>query len=691
MGCGASKNGGRGVTETVVGAQEGGHGPGLSANAPVGVFEGGGQAGGRPHADREEEAATNIRDDNVPPLLAQPVPELTRSPGGEQTVLIANLADEPDLKQTAPTSMAASSPRKEAFLAGISQEVLHAYRHLKDRRTKIVGTLGPASIPKIEDLIVAGINCFRLNFSHVTDPETQTPIIRTIRETSARLGLPVAILGDLCGPKIRCGTFATESGTIALRKGEAVSVVCSTDPGKEGVITTPIGEIVREIEVGHRVLLDDGSISLKVAERVSATEVKCEVVVGGTLKSHKGINVPDMSINLPALTAKDRQDAVYMYKHRLDYVALSFVQKPQDVQDLLDHFEALHEEEKKQPEHLHHDEDLEEDWRPYIISKIEKPQALDIIDDIITISDGIMVARGDLGVECSLEQVPVIQKTLIRKCNLAEKPVITATQMLESMINSPVPTRAEVSDVANAMFDGTDAVMLSAECATGQYPVETVQMMASVCRTSEAGDSFMHPHDFTAREMRANRELYAGNKKVTEFSHSIADAAVAAGTEANATAIMVFTTTGEMTSFVSKRRPNFPIIAITPIASVYRRSALYYGVHSVLSSGLRVPVGKGKVSTLKDASTAPPPTNDACVGTSTESMGGLIRNTDAILALTERDIMKSPAAAVIGLKEGDPVVYCAGFHHPFPGLSNTIKMSRFGDAFVNSQWKESLF
>lgn len=241
--------------------------------------------------------------------------------------------------------------------------------------------------------------------------------------------------------------------------------------GRDGLIVSPVPGLIDQLGIGHRVLLDDGYIILSVLEKKSVEmegEVVscavCRIVQGGDLKPKKGINVPDLKLNIAALTEKDKIDARYIFEKQLDYVALSFVQKPQDVRDLLDLFDQLK---------------TEDGWRPWIISKIEKPQALDDIDEIIKITDGIMVARGDLGVEVNYDRVPVIQKMLISKCNAAEVPVITATQMLESMIHSPTPTRAEVSDVANAVFDGTDAVMLSAECAVGEFPLEAVKMVSN--------------------------------------------------------------------------------------------------------------------------------------------------------------------------------------------------------------------
>ncbi|KAH6583458.1 hypothetical protein BASA60_001445 [Batrachochytrium salamandrivorans] len=406
---------------------------------------------------------------------------------------------------------------------------------LAPRKTKIVATLGPASVSKIPELILA---------------ETQTPIIHAIRSAAMSLHKPVAILGDLGGPKIRCNGFKAPTTEIPLVAGTTVILEATEDLCETGRITTCVLPLVSELQPGHRVLIDD------------------------------------------AVTDKDFKDATYMWDHRFDFIALSFVQVAADVQVLLDLFETFRKTRNEvtidtsidasdiyactvdgdgEPPHL--------PWRPFVISKIEKPQALDAIDDIIALSDGIMVARGDLGVEISLERVPIIQKMLIHKANAAEKPVITATQMLESMINSPVPTRAEVSDVANAVLDGTDAVMLSGECAVGKYPIETVSMMSSICQHAEAGDDFMQQPAMMKWNSCKVKHLQA-------LRHPIADAAIAAAHEAHACALIVFTYTGDMAYFVSKRRPNHPIVAITHRMFLYRRLALLYGVFPVLSTAL---------------------------------------------------------------------------------------------------------
>ncbi|KAJ1328805.1 pyruvate kinase [Batrachochytrium salamandrivorans] len=378
---------------------------------------------------------------------------------------------------------------------------------LAPRKTKIVATLGPASVSKIPELILAGTNVFRLNFSHIIDPETQTPIIHAIRSAAMSLHKPVAILGDLGGPKIRCNDFKAPTTEIPLVAGTTVILEATEDLCETCRITTCVLPLVA---ADVQVLLD-----LFETFRKTRNEVTIDTSI-------------DASDIYACTVGGDGE-----------------------------------------PPHL--------PWRPFVISKIEKPQALDAIDDIIALSDGIMVARGDLGVEISLERVPIIQKMLIHKANAAEKPVITATQMLESMINSPVPTRAEVSDVANAVLDGTDAVMLSGEYAVGKYPIETVSMMSSIFQHAEAGNDFMHQPAMMKWNSCKVKHLQA-------LGHPIADAAIAAAHEAHACALIVFTYTGDMAYFVSKRRPNHPIVAITHRMFLYRRLALLYGVFPVLST-----------------------------------------------------------------------------------------------------------
>ncbi|KAJ3119601.1 hypothetical protein HK098_005307 [Nowakowskiella sp. JEL0407] len=551
------------------------------------------------------------------------------------------------------------------------------------RATKIVGTLGPASIPKVRELIIAGLNCFRLNFSHITDPTLQTPIIDEIRKQSANLNIPVSILGDLCGPKIRCNDFHPLP-SINLIPDSTVELKVSDGPGSEGVITTKIGSIIQQLQEGNRVLLDDGNIKLTALESVNpgGDSVRCKVVVGGVLKPRKGINVPDLKLDIPALTEKDKADARFMFQSRIDYVALSFVQRKEDVLQLI----QLFEEERKASDRIDDEDGLEDGWRPKIISKIEKPQALEEIDEIIEVSDGIMVARGDLGVEVSLEKVPVIQKMLIRKANLAEKPVITATQMLESMISSPVPTRAEVSDVANAVFDGTDAVMLSAECAVGEYPIETVKMMGSICHNAEQGAAFAAtaPLDFDPTHKL---------KGISAMARPIADASVAAAAEANASAIITFTISGAMAVYVSKRRPHRRIIAVTPTVSIYRRLPLLYGVYPVLSTFMKI---NSKHSHLKKTFGIPHSkfnaTLDISQATSTPNGDHSQKNTDSIYSQTEKDILthSENLKSLAGgdntdlIRVGDVAVFACG-KYPLAGLNYTLKMTRFGDAIKSER------
>ncbi|KAJ1568875.1 hypothetical protein HK096_004987 [Nowakowskiella sp. JEL0078] len=521
------------------------------------------------------------------------------------------------------------------------------------RATKIVGTLGPASVPIIRELIIAGMNCFRLNFSHINDPELQTPIIREIRKQSQELNIPVSILGDLCGPKIRCNDF-----------GEL-----------------PYIELVR----GSKVTLRHSSKSVP-----GSNEVECEVVIGGKLKPRKGINVPDLKLDILALTDKDAGDARYMFAQRLDYVALSFVQRAQDVQDLINVFKECQNSETDEEEA--ENGEIEVGWRPRIISKIEKPQALEEIDQIIEISDGIMVARGDLGVEVSFEKVPVIQKMLIRKANLAEKPVITATQMLESMISSPVPTRAEVSDVANAVFDGTDAVMLSAECAVGKYPIETVKMMGSICLNAEEGSIYAanSPLEFDPQHHL---------KGISALARPIADASVAAAAEANATAIITFTTSGAMATYVSKRRPRRRIIAVTPTLSIYQRLPLLYGVYPVLSSFMKLNHKKVAIAKLDNTHISSETLERTISPDSLAHAQHAVshpRNTDSIYAQTERDILALNDSIKFTndkstelIRSGDIVVFVSG-NYPLPGLNHTMKMTHFGDA-IRSERRRHLW
>jgi pyruvate kinase len=419
------------------------------------------------------------------------------------------------------------------------------------RRTKIVATLGPASESEemLTALMEAGADVFRLNFSHGDHP-SKAALIHRIRDISRKRRKAVAILGDLQGPKIRTGLM--KGGSMELVAGKEVTITTRDITGEGDLIPTTYEELPRDVKRGDRILLDDGLLELEVVSS-EGTDVRCRVKVGGFLKNRKGINLPGVDVSIPALTEKDRQDLRFCLEHDLDYVALSFVRHAQDVIALR---EIL----------------FEEKASIRIIAKIEMPQAVDDFDDILEASDGIMVARGDLGVEMSPEKVPLIQKKIIRKCNEAGKPVITATQMLESMIDHPRPTRAETSDVANAILDGTDAVMLSAETASGSYPVEAVSLMVRV-----AGDVEREP---ILQEKLLHRipELRGGYRSLPE---AIGQAAVRVADNVGAAAILAFTQTGSTAALVAKYRPPIPIYAVTPSQSVRRRMVLYAGVHSI--------------------------------------------------------------------------------------------------------------
>lgn len=416
-------------------------------------------------------------------------------------------------------------------------------------RTKIVATVGPASETKeqLRDLMAAGVNVFRLNFSH-GDHANKTDIITRIRSLSEELGNDVAILADLQGPKIRCGMM--EGGAQPLERGQVVTVTTRDVVGKDGVIPARYPELPSNVAVGESILLDDGMLELAV-EAIEGTEITCRVVHGGTLKDRKGINLPGASVSVPCLTEKDLEDLDYCIGKKVDYLALSFVRQAADVRDLKD---RLAKAGSSIP----------------VISKIEKPQAIEDFDNILAITDGVMVARGDLGVEIPPEKVPLLQKEMIQKCNKVGKPVITATQMLESMISNPRPTRAETSDVANAIMDGTDAVMLSAETAAGKFPIEAVKLMVAVASDVERG-AYLRGCTFTPEVATEGKGRQAD---------AIGQAACQVAEIVEAKAVLAFTQTGSTATLVAKHRPGLPIYAITPSLDVRRRLALYSGVFS---------------------------------------------------------------------------------------------------------------
>lgn len=418
------------------------------------------------------------------------------------------------------------------------------------RRTKIVCTIGPATNneEKLEQLMHAGMNVARLNFSHGTQQD-HALVIERIRAIANRIGCSVAILQDLQGPKIRVGSL--QGGKpVTLVEGTRVVITTRNMAGTAEFIPTTYQLLPRDVKAGDRILLDDGLLELRVLEN-DETDVHCLVVHGGLLKEHKGINLPGVAVSTPALTEKDCDDLRFGIKHGVDYVALSFVRSPNDIHDARKYMRQFQEELQCEHEPM-----------PPLIAKLEKPEAVARLEEILEVVDGVMVARGDLGVEMAPEKVPLIQKHIISRCNNLGLPVITATQMLESMITNPRPTRAEASDVANAILDGTDAVMLSAETASGAFPIEAVQMMVRIALETEAGNSTAHAPQC---------------KRLTQ-EHAVSHAARALAEEASVQAIVVFTRTGASAQLISKDRPRPPILAYTPSEHVFRRLALWWGV-----------------------------------------------------------------------------------------------------------------
>lgn len=416
---------------------------------------------------------------------------------------------------------------------------------LRNHRTKIVATLGPASSnpDMIKQMVQAGMSVARLNFSHGSY-EDHAKTIAMLRQVEAELDIPVTILQDLQGPKIRVGQLL--SGAIELIHGNNLTLVPMDDyqqqPDTVGIDYPFLAE---EAEPGTQILLDDGLLELKV-ELVSGNAVQCRVIKGGLLKSRKGVNLPSLNLRLPSMTEKDRQDLDFGIDQGVDWVSLSFVRRGEDVRALKDVI-------------LARGADIP------VIAKIEKPKAVEQLDDILAECDGVMVARGDLGVEIPPEKVPMLQKRIIRRCNEKGIPVITATQMLESMIQNPRPTRAEASDVANAIMDGTDAVMLSGESAVGAYPLQAVEMMARIAREVEKDYQFTN---FAAAH--------------TDETHAISEALTAVGQVLELRCIVAFTTSGYTAKLAAEERPKAPVIALTPNIQVYHRLNLIWGVTPIL-------------------------------------------------------------------------------------------------------------
>ncbi len=417
------------------------------------------------------------------------------------------------------------------------------------RRAKIVATIGPSSNtePVFRDLIRAGLDVARLNFSHGTNPE-KIKLIQMIRKVAAEEGKPICILGDLQGPKIRTGRLRNRI-PVSLKTGQHLTITPRDVAGTAAVIGTTFSTLAENLEEGSRILLSDGLIELRVT-RIRGADVECDIINGGMLGEHKGINLPGIAVRVPSLTEKDEADLEFAVKNGVDMVAVSFVRTAEDVRLVKHRVAALGAE-------------------TWIIAKLEKPQAIEHLEAILEVADGVMVARGDLGVEMPPEKVPAIQKRVIRRAAELRKPVITATQMLESMVENPRPTRAEASDVANAIYDGTDAVMLSAESAAGKYPVHAVSMMAKIVIETEM-------------QMRTESQHYRyhveGGLSIPE---TICESMAHAAEDLDLAAIAVFTETGTTARLLSKYHPAPPIFALSSVDTVIRRMMLLWGVHPV--------------------------------------------------------------------------------------------------------------
>ncbi|MFB4166701.1 pyruvate kinase [Virgibacillus sp. JSM 102003] len=419
------------------------------------------------------------------------------------------------------------------------------------RKTKIVCTIGPASeSPEtLERLIESGMNVARLNFSH-GDYEEHGRRIRNIKETSEKLGKTTAILLDTKGPEIRTGSF--EDGEAELTEGSTIYVSMNEIAGNSERFSITYQGLIDDVHVGSKILLDDGLIELEVLEiDYSNKEIKTKALNSGTIKNKKGVNVPNVKVNLPGITEKDAQDIEFGIEQGVDFIAASFVRRPSDILEIRELLE------KHDATQIH------------IIPKIENQEGVDNIESILEVSDGLMVARGDLGVEIPPEDVPLVQKDLIKKCNTAGKPVITATQMLDSMERNPRPTRAEASDVANAIFDGSDAIMLSGETAAGSYPVESVQTMSNIALKAESG--LDHKMILTNRSKSVDMTITdAISQSVTHTAMNLSVGAILTPTESGHTARMI-----------SKYRPKSPIVAVTFSELVNRQLALVWGVYSI--------------------------------------------------------------------------------------------------------------
>jgi pyruvate kinase len=477
--------------------------------------------------------------------------------------------------------------------------------------TKIIATIGPASeSPEmLGRLIDAGVNVFRLNFSHGT-LEQHARTFERIQAVRRKLGCHVAVMGDLCGPKIRVDPIVNDSFTLAV--GDRIEVVADHVKGTAQRISTNRPELVGEAKAGHRLLIDDGNVRLRV-ESASPGMLACICEAAGVVSSRKGVNVPDTELVMSALTDKDRIDLAWAMEHRLDYIAMSFVRTAADLRELRDLMPLAHCDSR-------------------VVAKVETPQAARHLEEIVESADAVLVARGDMGVEMDLAQVPIIQKRITRMCRRAGKPAIIATQMLQSMINRPTATRAEVSDVANAILDSADAVMLSAETSVGQFPTESVAMMARIAAQTE---SF------------AEESGQSGQVEVTESLRPVATAvahgAALLARELHAKAVAVWTATGNTARLLSKSRLGVPVVGLSPEESVCRRMCMYYGVMPIQL-------------------------------TRREQITAMLRDVDE--ALLSRGIVQ----------RGDLIVVVAGTHLKAVGSTNALLIHLVGDTSDAMPW-----
>jgi pyruvate kinase len=436
----------------------------------------------------------------------------------------------------------------------------------RSRKVKILATLGPASsdAKTIRKLMLAGADAFRINMSH-GDQKQKAKLVDAIRALEKEFHRPTTILFDLQGPKLRVGHF--DGGRATLKKGDRFTLDQSEDAGNAERVQLPHPELFETIKPGNKILIDDGKIRLSVVD-ASAERIVTEVRVGGVVSDNKGVNVPDVVVPIPALTDKDRDDLQFALDQRADWIALSFVQRPEDVAEA----RSLIGE------------------RAALLAKIEKPAAIDRLNDIIALADAVMVARGDLGVELPPEQVPPLQNRIVACARQFGKPVVVATQMLESMITSPTPTRAEVSDVATAIYDGADAVMLSAESAAGQYPCEAVQMMDRIAVSVESDPSYQARVHFTQTRLEpTTADALAGSAR--QIAQTV-----------SATAMVCYTSSGATARRIARERPPVPLLAMSPSQHNARRMGLLWGVHAVHSrdvGSFEEMVEKGKRMALR--------------------------------------------------------------------------------------------